>query len=129
MFASSGCMQTIIEFLPYEEIWKLNALNKRFYNQILPQTMTTSGINPRIMNYIHLYDGKDYKFSISRMHLESNFAFRIEDWPDKDTFFENLRLHEDIIIEIGELEPCSGTIYTGWTVKEGDKKYRHGFGR
>lgn len=65
LFASAGCMQSIVEFMPYGEVWKLNALNKRFYNQIVPLIMTNLGIYPRISS-VDLFDGLAYMFSFSR---------------------------------------------------------------
>ena len=108
-------MQTIMSYVTYDDLWKINSLNRRFYDQILPQAMADLQMPARLEKRIDLYDGKRFILTFSRRNLKQDCPFRLPKWIDHDKYYSKSTAEKDHenSPEIGKLFPCSGVVYDG----------------
>lgn len=55
LLGSTGCMQTISEFLTVHKFIAMNLVNRQFYDRIIPEVMTQRKLYPNIDPQMHLF--------------------------------------------------------------------------
>jgi len=53
-------MITICEFISGKELMQLNLASKKFYDEIVPLSMTRLRLYPSIPRYLMVYDGLEF---------------------------------------------------------------------
>jgi len=69
MYASTGCMMVVAEFLSYYELMNLQVCGKKLYNDIVPNVMNNRKLYPQIGIREFLFDKVPYEPKIIMENL------------------------------------------------------------
>ena len=108
IFNSQPCMQCVGEFLPRSTILSLNSVNKRFYNQIIPEMMRNLKMFPLAsrQNYLFIKENKIYAQNYSNATKTREIDFENDDWQHDNqyVFDDEYSNHPTAIVDFQDLK-------------------------
>ena len=108
IFNSQHCMQCVGEFLPRSTILSLNSVNKRFYNQIIPEMMRNLKMFPLAsrQNYLFIKENKIYAQNYSNATKTREIDFENDDWQHDNqyVFDDEYSNHPTAIVDFQDLK-------------------------